>query len=145
MKTDAPAMLDQSDGCFKIIFVILLPLRFPFPFCTAQGLDSALLVFQMDMLGFIKPHSRTCVYLYICIQDFYSFRRAARKSQKMVFKMSLEEERPTKSTLSSVQSFSHVQLFATPWTAACQASLSISNSQSLSIKSVMLYNHLILC
>jgi len=46
---------------------------------------------------------------------------------------------------SSVQSFSHVQLFATPWTAACQASLSISNSQSLSIKSVMLYNHLILC
>ena len=38
---------------------------------------------------------------------------------------------------------------ATPWTAACQASLSITNSQSLlklvSIKSVMPYNHLILC
>ena len=32
---------------------------------------------------------------------------------------------------SSVQSFSHVQLFATPWTAACQASLSITNSWSL--------------
>ena len=32
---------------------------------------------------------------------------------------------------SSVQSFSHIQLFATPWTAACQASLSITNSQSL--------------
>ena len=32
---------------------------------------------------------------------------------------------------SSVQSLSHVQLFATPWTAACQASLSITNSQSL--------------
>ena len=30
---------------------------------------------------------------------------------------------------SSVQSLSHVQLFATPWTAACQASLSITNSQ----------------
>ena len=33
--------------------------------------------------------------------------------------------------LSSVQLLSHVQLFASPWTAACQASLSITNSQSL--------------
>ena len=39
---------------------------------------------------------------------------------------------------SSVQ-FSHVQLFATPWTAACQASLSITNSQSLlRLTSIML-------
>ena len=46
-------------------------------------------------------------------------------------------------------SLSRVQLFATPWTVACQASLSIINSQSLlklmSIKSVMPSNHLILC
>ena len=35
------------------------------------------------------------------------------------------------SQFSSVQLLSHVQLFATPWTAACQASLSITNSQSL--------------
>ena len=50
---------------------------------------------------------------------------------------------------SSVQSFSHVQLFAPAWTAAHQASLSITNSQSLpklvSIESVMPSNHLILC
>ena len=50
---------------------------------------------------------------------------------------------------SSVQSLSNVQLFATPWTAACQASLSIINSQSLlklmSTESVMPSNHLILC
>ena len=49
----------------------------------------------------------------------------------------------------SVQSLSCVRLFATPWTAACHASLSITNSKSLlklmSIKSVMLSNHLILC
>ena len=49
----------------------------------------------------------------------------------------------------SVQSLSHVQLFATPWTAAHQASLSITNSWSLlkvmSIESVMPSNHLILC
>ena len=46
-------------------------------------------------------------------------------------------------------SLSHVQLFVTPWTAARQASLSITNSQSFlkltSIESVMPSNHLILC
>ena len=50
---------------------------------------------------------------------------------------------------SSVQSLSHVRLFATPWTAARQASLSITNSRSLlklmSIESVRPSNHLILC
>ena len=49
----------------------------------------------------------------------------------------------------SVQSLSHVRLLATPWTAAPQASLSITNSQILlklmSIESVMPSNHLILC
>ena len=52
------------------------------------------------------------------------------------------------SFLCSVQSLSRVRLFVTPWTAACQASLSITNSQSLlklrSIKSRMSSNHLIL-
>ena len=52
-------------------------------------------------------------------------------------------------SVSSVQSFSHVWLFATPWTIACQASLSITNSQSppkpMSIESVMPSSHLILC
>ena len=49
-------------------------------------------------------------------------------------------------TVSSVQSLSHVWLFATTWTAAYQASLSITESCSnLSIKSVMSFNHLILC
>jgi len=50
---------------------------------------------------------------------------------------------------SSVQLLSHVQLFPTPWTAARQASLSITNSQSspklISIELVMPSNHLILC
>ena len=51
--------------------------------------------------------------------------------------------------LTSVQSYSHIRFFATPWTAACQASLSVTNSQSLlklmSIEFVMPSNHLILC
>ena len=50
---------------------------------------------------------------------------------------------------SSVQSFSHVRVFATPWIAARQASLSITNSRSSlrlrSIKLVMPSSHLILC
>ena len=50
---------------------------------------------------------------------------------------------------SSVQILSCVQLFRTPWNAACQASLSITNSRSLFklmfIESLMTSNHLILC
>ena len=52
-------------------------------------------------------------------------------------------------SISSVQSLSRVQLFATPWTAAFQASLPITNSQSLLklmyVKSVMSSYHLTLC
>ena len=64
-------------------------------------------------------HTKTCVWLFIVL------------------------------LFSSLQALSHVWLFATPRTAACQASLSITNFWSLlkpmSIKSVMLSNHLILC
>ena len=53
------------------------------------------------------------------------------------------------SSVNSVQSLSHVLLFATPWTAAHQASLSITKSQSLlkliSIELVMASSHLIIC
>ena len=55
----------------------------------------------------------------------------------------------TVKTIIVVQSLNHVRLFGTPWTAACQASLSFTISQSLlklmSIESVMPFNHLILC
>ena len=60
-----------------------------------------------------------------------------------------EVSRRHKELFSSVQSLSRVWFFETPWIAARQASLSITNSQSLpkltSIKSVMPSNHLILC
>ena len=56
---------------------------------------------------------------------------------------------PASFQFSSVQSLSRVQLFVTPWIAACQTSLSLTNSRSLptlmSIESVMPSNHLILC
>ena len=65
-------------------------------------------------------------------------------SRLYLFNISLLTQTP-----SSVQSLSRVRLFATPWTAACQDSLSITISQSLlklmSIESVMPSNHIILC
>ena len=58
-------------------------------------------------------------------------------------------QRYTVISFSSDQSLSRVRLFSTPWTAACQAFLSITNSQNLlklmSLASVMSSNHLILC
>ena len=63
--------------------------------------------------------------------------------------MNMDKRNPCLVSFSSVQSPSHVRLFQTPWTAACQASLSITNSRSLlklmSIELVMPSNYLILC
>ena len=62
---------------------------------------------------------------------------------------SIQVMQPKPIQFRSVQSLSHVRLFAIPWTAACQASLSITNSCSfpkcMSIELVMPSNHLILC
>ena len=67
----------------------------------------------------------------------------------MKVKSSVQFSRHSKITFISVQSLSHVRLFATPWIAACQASLSITNSQSslrlTSIESMTPSSHLILC
>jgi len=68
---------------------------------------------------------------------------------QMVDKSIARTSRLSMERISSVQLLSRVQIFATPWTAACQASLSTTNSQSLSklmsTESVMPSNHLILC
>ena len=70
-------------------------------------------------------------------------RKAKRGSTLMLTKLKRA------SSFSSVQSLSHVRLFAAPWTAAYQASLSITKFRSLlklmSIELVMPSNHLILC
>ena len=71
-----------------------------------------------------------------------------RKHLQIIYLMR-EVSRRHKELFSSVQSLSRIWFFETPWTAARQASLSITNSQSslklTSIKSVMPSNHLILC
>jgi len=62
---------------------------------------------------------------------------------------SVKRDHARNTCFSSVQSLSRVRFLGTPWTAACQASLSITNSPSLlklmSIELVMPSNHLILC
>ena len=82
--------------------------------------------------------------------DLFSARRAPGDSGGPVWELTLHWVTSQETgQFSSVQSLSRVQLFSTPWAAACQASLSIINSWSLlklmSIESVMPSNHLILC
>ena len=72
------------------------------------------------------------------------------ESEKVGIKLNIQKTKIMISgPISSVLSLSHVRLFATPWIAARQASLSITNSWSSlrlkSIKSVMPSSHLILC
>ena len=55
----------------------------------------------------------------------------AESSNPLIMCSFLSNDQPPSHPVQSVQSLSHVQLFATPWTAACQASLSITNSRSL--------------
>ena len=71
------------------------------------------------------------------------------RSPILAWKIPLTEEPVTLQSIRSVQSLSHVQLFVAPWTAARQASLSITNSRSppkpMSVELVMPSNNLILC
>ena len=87
------------------------------------------------MVQLSHPHMTTGKNIALTIHTF------VRKVMSLLFNML--------SQFSSVQSLSWVRLFATPWIAAHQASLSITNTQSslklISIESVMPSNHLILC
>ena len=82
---------------------------------------------------------------YLIWEEWYLSSRALLKIKKLVFSKIFR--RPDQ--FSSVQSLSRVQLFATPWTAARQASLSFTITESLlklmSIESVILSIHFILC
>ena len=86
-----------------------------------------------DQVGFI-PGMQGFFNIYKSINVIYHINKLKDKNHMII---------------SSVQPLSHVQLFATPWITACQASLSITNSWSLLklmfIESVMPSNHLILC
>ena len=89
-----------------------------------------------------------CSRGWIHVSGVYTYRNKG-NSRVCYVQCTGESNGMTLNLFSSVQSFSHVRLFVTPWTAACQASLSITNSWSLLklmfIESVMPSNHLILC
>ena len=107
-------------------------------------------------------HKREGIYLYIQLIHFLVQQKLTphckainlqlkKKLQSIIQGLALVymPRSPPITSVSSVQSLSHDRLFATPWTAACQASLSITNFQSLlklaSIELVTPSNHLILC
>ena len=90
-----------------------------------------------------------CFIFGIASPGYRKVSRLFEKTKKKKKKLRKQYWIRSKSRDSSVQSLSYVQLFATPWTAARQASLSITNSWSLlklmSIELVMKSKHLILC
>ena len=84
------------------------------------------------------------------IKDLKSLLKVKEVNEKAGLKLNIQKTNiMAAGSINSIQLLSHVQLFATPWTAACQASLSITNSRSLlklvSIEVVIPSNHLILC
>jgi len=97
----------------------------------------------------LHPYENLHTNVYISFTDIWQNMEEA----KMFFRRWKDKiivvHRKWNIQFSSVQSLSRVRLFATPWIAARQASLSITNSQSslklMSIESVMPSSHLILC
>ena len=106
---------------------------------------------------FISPllfHNNLSASTHLCngfskCSDLFTNAQSFLKYLLLLFHLSLFVGFERQHQIRSDQSLSCVWLFATPWIAACQASLSITNSRSLpkliSIESVMLSSHLILC
>ena len=95
--------------------------------------------------------SKPCPIFYLIILSSRTFQPSSNSSFLIIICSVLKciFHRESMYVISSVQSLSHVRLFVTPWTAACQASLFITNSQSwlklMFTESMMPSNHLILC
>ena len=117
-----------------------------FFFCLWFPVISALFVWKLSLLhciGFPHLSKNRWLYLWEYISGFYNLFPCFVCSFTNITLFWLLYQ------FSSVQSLSHVWLFAIPWIAACPASLSITNSRSLfklmSIEFVMPSSHLILC
>ena len=111
------------------IFMWVIHLSCRIPVCIILELDMAILHYPKSL----EPSGSI-------LKPFFSLHLAASSQLSAT---------PSLKWISSVQPLSRVRLFGTPWNAACQACLSITNSQSLlklvSVESVMPSNHLILC
>ena len=108
-----------------------------FPIRFIQNIQQSSLCYTIDICWFKYNNA----YMSIPNSQFLWWKKLSRSSLLAIVHPCIQ--------LSSVQSLSLVRLFVTPWTAARQASLSITNSWSLlklmSIELVMPSNHLILC
>ena len=111
------------------IFMWVIHLSCRIPVCIILELDMAILHYPKSL----EPSGSI-------LKPFFSLHLGASSQLSAT---------PSLKWISSVQPLSRVRLFGTPWNAACQACLSITNSQSLlklvSVESVMPSNHLILC
>ena len=97
----------------------------------------------------LHPYRMDDTTSWLMVKQFSTTRDTQRSSQTYMEKRRGKREIEVTRRRSSAQLLSYSRLFVTPWTTACQASLSITNSQCLpkfmSIESVMPSNHLILC
>ena len=98
---------------------------------------------------YMSQSSREMVHCHFRTTSVLIFSQLVRHSLTELFHLSSLLQMPNDHQFISVQLLSRVRPFATPWTAACQASVSITNSGSspklMSVESVMPSNHLILC
>ena len=139
-----PSIFPRS-GSFPVSQNMIIPVKYS-PLSSAQDKHSMtvghyyLTLWRIESISYLKN-----------LHSFFKFPKTwlhvishIRNLKKYI--CDLQE---TLAQFSSAQSLSHVRLFATPWIAARQASLSITNSQSslrlTSIESVMPSSHLILC
>ena len=151
--------------CYLFVFVVLL--------CSFLLSPSGLMIFFSGMLVFLSHwfcilivrfwfvvivNSYILILQFLCFDFYTSLFKLSHSLYQWDFPLCiisyfllhfLSHFLEDQLQFSSVQSLSHVRLFVAPWIAACQASLSITNSRSspklLSIESVMPSSHLILC
>ena len=131
----------------EVFFRTVLHLFFLFPSEPHAIYHSFLLLFILFMQAFKHVHVCICTNLY----TVYLYHHCHSRLYHICFNFFVcgTEEDRARVLASSVQSLSRFRLFSTPWTAARQVSLSITNSQSspklMSIESVMPSNYFILC
>ena len=145
---------------FSTRLLVFFTFNIPLPFWTLEGTDifsssfqySTLLwfwYFSPAILTWLVPGNNiVCREMGVASEDEKSPQGAARKHLPLYWSAKVAVTRDHREACCCCL-LSHFQLFLTPWTAACQASLSFTFSHSLlifmSIESVILSNHLFLC
>ena len=146
-----------SSSWFIILFYLCLPSFHYFARVTESSVISqpCILLTKMTLKPVIPPrvrplHPDELGLLLLHINIWLIFHHLKKLTSWLIYPfLVIAFHSVLISIIRSDQSLSHVRLFETPWIAACQASLSITNSQSslrlTSIKSVMPSSHLFLC